>query len=136
MKQSTPLHAPGGLVRPDGSATPEYLAVAEAFSALKPLLRLLSGAVPADPPFGKVASPGWIGGLTNSELKRTFAAVVNDDTDHGQTLTVHLLKPYDDLLKPHDVRDLRTGQVLKRAADNTVAVKLGPGDGTLLEEIP
>ena len=55
--------------------------------------------------------------------------MVNDDTDHGQTLKVRLLRS-------HDVRDLRTGQVLKRAADNTVAVKLGPGDGTLLEEIP
>ena len=62
-------------------------------------------------------------------MKRTFAAVVNDDTDHGRTLKVHLPKP-------HDVRDLRTGQVLKRAADNTVAVKLGPGDGTFVEEIP
>jgi hypothetical protein len=62
-------------------------------------------------------------------LKRTFAAVVNDDTDHEQTLKVHLPKP-------HDVRDLRTGQVLKPAADVTIAVKLGPGDGTLLEEVP
>jgi hypothetical protein len=85
--------------------------------------------VSADPPFGKISSPGWIGGLTNPELNRTFAVVVNDDTDHRQTVKVHLRKP-------HDVRDLRTDQVLKRAADNTVAVKLGPGDGTLLEEIP
>ncbi|MCU0875646.1 MAG: hypothetical protein MUE50_25215, partial [Pirellulaceae bacterium] len=54
---------------------------------------------------------------------------VNDDTDHKQTLKVRLLAP-------HDVRDLRSGQLLKRAADNTVAVKLGPGDGTLLEEVP
>ncbi len=55
--------------------------------------------------------------------------MVNDDTDHEQTLKVRLLPP-------HDVRDLRHGQVLKRAADNTVTVTLGPGDGTLLEEIP
>ena len=85
--------------------------------------------MPTDPPFGEVSAPGWIGGLSNPELKRSFAAVVNDDTDHEQTLKVFLLRP-------HDVRDLRSGQVLKRAADNTVAVTLGPGDGTLLEAIP
>jgi hypothetical protein len=129
VKEATPVHAPGGLLRADGSATPECLAVAEAFVALKPLVPLLRGAVPADPPLGKVSPPGWIGGLTNPELKRTLAVVVNDDTDREQTLQVSLLKPC-------NVRDLRTGQLLRRAADNTVAVKLGPGDGTVLEEAP
>jgi hypothetical protein len=128
VKEATPLNAPGGMIRPDGSATPEYRAVAEAFAAIKPLLPLLKGAVPADPPLGEVSAPGWIGGLSNPELKRTFAAAVNDDTDHERTLTVRLLKP-------HNVRDLRTGQVLQRAADDTVSVKLGPGDGTLLESV-
>ena len=41
VKEATPAHGPGGLLRPDGSATPEYLAVAEAFAAVKPLLPLL-----------------------------------------------------------------------------------------------
>ena len=127
-KQPTSVHAPGGLLRPNGDATPECLAVAGAFAALKRLLPLLKGAVPVDPPFGEVSPPGWIGGLTNPGLNRTFAVVVNDDTDRGQTLKIHSLRSY-------DVRDLCTDQVLKRAADNTVAVKLGPGDGTLLEEI-
>jgi len=56
-------------------------------------------------------------GLTNPELKRTLSAVVNDDMGQGQTLKVYMLKP-------HDVRDPCTAQVLNRAADNTVAVKL------------
>ena len=129
VKEATSASGPGGLLRPDGTTTPECLAVAEAFASLKPLLPLLKGAVPAEPPFGEVSSPGWIGGLTNSELHRTFAAVVNDDTDHAQTLKIRLRKP-------HDVRDLRNGRVLRRTADNTVTVKLGPGDGSLLEEIP
>lgn len=129
VKEATPVHATGGMLRADGGATPEYLTAAEAFAALKPLLPLLTGAVPTGSPFSKVSAPGWIGGLTNTNLKRTFAVVVNDDTDHEQTLNIYLLKP-------HDVRNLRTGQVLKRLADNTVAVKLGPGDGTLLEMIP
>ena len=129
VKEARSLHAPGALLRPDGTATPECLAVAEAFAAIKPLRLLLKGAVPADSPFGEVAPPGWIGGLTNPELKRTFAVVVNDDTDHGQALKVRLPSP-------HDVRDLRNGQVLKCAADDTVTVKLRPGDGTLVEMIP
>jgi len=58
-----------------------------------------------------------------------ITALVNDDTNHEQTLKVPLLNP-------RDMRDLRSGKVLKRAPDNNVAVKLGPGDGTLLEEIP
>jgi hypothetical protein len=128
VKVATPVHAPGGLLRPDGSATPGYLAVAEAFAALRPVLPLLKGAVPAGSPLGEVSPPGWTGGLSNPELKRAFAAVVNDDTDHEQMLKVRLLKP-------SEVRDLRTGQVLQRAADNTVTVKLGPGDGTLLESV-
>ena len=107
VKEATPLYAPGGLLRPDGTATPEYLAVAEVFVALKPLLPLLKGVVPTDPPFGEVSPPGWIGGLSNPESKRTFAVLVNDDTDHAQVLNVRLRTP-------HDVRDLRTGQVLKR----------------------
>jgi hypothetical protein len=129
VKEATSVSGPGGLLRPDGTTTSECLAVAEAFAALKPFLPLLKGAVPAEPPFGEVSAPGWIGGLTNSELHRTFAAVVNDDTDRAQTLKVRLRKP-------HDVRDLRNGWVLRRTADNTVTVKLGPGDGSLLEEIP
>jgi len=128
-KEATSVHGPGGMLRPDGTATPEYVAAAEAMAALRPLLPVLKGVLPADQPFGRVSPPGWIGGLTNPALNRTFAAVVNDDTDHEQTLTVHLLKP-------HDVREVRTGQVFHRAANNTVKVKLAPGDGTLLEEIP
>ncbi len=128
VKAAIPVHASGGLLRPDSSATPEYLAIGEAFAALKPLLPLLEDAVPAGSPLGEVSPPGWIGGLSNPVLKRALAAVVNDDTDHEQLLKVRLLKP-------GEVRELRSGQVLQRAADNTVTVKLGPGDGTLLEYV-
>jgi len=129
VKAATSARGPGGLLRPDGTATPECQAVAEAFAAIRPLLPLLKGAVPADPPCGKISPPGWTGGLRNPDLNRTFTVVVNDDTDHEQTLRISLLNP-------RDMRDLRSGKILKRAPDNNVAVKLGPGDGTLLEEIP
>jgi uncharacterized membrane protein len=76
-------------------------------------------------------APRWcapVGSSYNAAVRKPEREV-NDGTDHEQTSKVRLLKP-------HDVRDLRTGQVLKCEADGTVAVKLGPGDGTLLEEVP
>jgi hypothetical protein len=115
-------------VRPDGTDTPQCFAAGQAFAAVRPLLPLLKDAVPASQPCGTIPPPGWIGALHNPRLNRTFTAVVNDDTDQGQTLKISLLKP-------HDVRDLRNGKVLKRSSDNTIAVTLGPGDGTLLEVI-
>jgi hypothetical protein len=129
VKQATPVHGPGGLLRPDGTATPEYRVLAHALGAIRPLLPLVSGAVPVDPPLGEVSSPGWIGGLARPDLKRVFTAVVNDDTDHRQTLT---LRPR----RSGEVRDLRSGQLLRRAADGTLTVTLPPGGGTLLEETP
>ncbi len=126
VKQEVPLGNSGALVRPDGSSTPQYTAVGEAFAALEPLQQLLAGAVPVEPPFGEVAAPGWLGGLHNAALKRTVSVLVNDDTERPQTLRVYLLKP-------HNLRDLRTGQVLQRGTDNAVTITLQPGDGTLLE---
>lgn len=128
VKEATPVGGPGGLLRPDGTDTPQCLAVAEAFAAVRPLLPLLKDAAPAGQPCDTISPPGWIGALHNSKLNRTFTAVVNDDTDQGQTLKISLLKP-------HDVRDLRNGKVLERSSDNTVTVTLGPGDGNLLEVI-
>jgi hypothetical protein len=128
VKEATPVGGPGGLLRPDGTDTPQCLAVAEAFAAVRPLLPLLKDATPAGQPCGAISPPGWIGALHNPKLNRTLTAVVNDDTDQGQTLKISLLKP-------NDVRDLRNGKVLERLSDNTVAVTLGPGDGTLLEVI-
>ena len=129
VKEATPLRAPGGLVRANGRATPEYLAAAGAFSAIKPLVPLLRESVPVEPPGGVVSSPGWIGGLTNPVLNRTFAVVVNDDTDHKQSLTIALSKPC-------RVRDLRNGRELVPASDRTASVSLDAGDGTLLELLP
>lgn len=128
VQQPEPLDAPGALVRPDGSATPEYLAAAEAFQSLKSLLPLLSGTLPADTPLGTVSPPGWIAALMNHKLNRTFAVVVNDDTDRPQMLRIHLQKPI-------AMRNLRTGQTLKPDQDKTVLLELGPGDGALLEPV-
>lgn len=129
VKEVTPTGGPGGLLKPDGTATPECRVIAGAFAAVRPLLPLLKGVVPTDSPAGKVSAPGWVGGLHNPKLKRTFIAVVNDDTEHPQTLKVSLTKS-------GNVRDLRSGTVLKAGPDGAVAVKLEPGDGTLLEETP
>lgn len=128
VKEATPVGGPGGLLRPDGSETPECLAAAEAFASIRPLRSLLQDAAPLAEPCGTVSSPGWIGALRNATADRTFAALVNDDTDQQQTLKVTLSKPY-------RVRDLRSGNWLERSADNTVLVTLGPGDGTFLDVV-
>lgn len=127
VKVPTPALGPGGLLKPDGAATPECRAAAEAFAAVRPLLPLVKGVVPADSHAGKVSAPGWIGGLHNPKLKRTFLVVVNDDTERPQTLKITSTKA-------RNLRDLRSGAVLKAGPDGAVAVKLEPGDGTLLEE--
>ena len=129
VKEAASGGGPGGLLRPDGAATLECLAVAEAFAAIKPLLSLLKGARLGDPPMSRVSPPGWVGDFFNPELNRVLTVVVNDDTDHEQTLKVSSLKLC-------DMRDMRTGRVLKRAPDRSVEVKLRPGDGTLLQDLP
>lgn len=127
VKELTPLGFSGALLRPDGAPTSQYEAVADALAALIPLIPLLTGAMPAQTTFGEVPAPGWLGTWHNPTLDRTFAVLVNDDTDNTRALQVWLTRPV-------DVIDLRTGALLPRAADNTVSITLGPGDGTILQE--
>ena len=124
-KQETPLDFPGALVHPDGSATPQYEAAAEAFGALRKLTTLLTGAAPASP-LGEVAVPGFLGTLRNPQSGRTFGVLVNDDTDAAHTLKLRLAAP-----KP--LVDLRTGARLTPDAEGCVTLTLGAGDGTVVE---
>lgn len=126
VKQETPLGFPGALTRPDGSASLQYEALAQTFGALKPLLPLLTGAVPAEAALGQVEPPGLLGTLLNVEAGRRFAVVVNDDPDQAHDFKVRLKGD-------GDLRDLIHGKVLPRAADGTATVTLAPGDGTLVE---
>ena len=83
---ATSVHAPGGLLRPNGDATPECLAVAEAFAAMRRLLPLLEGRRTGRSAFRRGLA-AWVDRRPHQPgLNRTFAVVVNDDTDHGQTL--------------------------------------------------
>jgi hypothetical protein len=129
LKEEQVIAGTGGIVRPDGSPTPEYEAIAETYAAVEGLVPLLQGAVPTTEALGELTGAGILGTLHNPTLNRTVAVVVNDDTDQAQALRIWLVKP-------RDVADLRTGQVLPRAADNTVTVALEPGDGTVLEYVP
>ena len=126
VKEDTPLGFSGALIRPDGTATTQYEAAAEAFGVLRPLIPRLVGAVPADTPLGEVEAPGWLGTLSTPGGQ--LGVLVNDDTDNEREIKVWLVKP-------QDVMDLRTRQVLPRAADNTVAVTLAAGDGTVLAPV-
>ena len=124
-KQEHPLHATGGLVHPDGSATPEYEAAAAAYAAVDRLRPLLAGCQPVDIWPVQVTQPGWVGLLRNEALKRTFVVVVNEDCDKAQDLV--LGGEY------MGMRDLRTGKPLPKAGEGKWKVHLEAGDGTVLE---
>lgn len=119
----------GAIVRPDGSETPHYEAIADTYATVAGLVPLLQGCRPTTEAIGELTGRGSLQTLHNAALNRTVAVVVNDDTDQPQTVKIWLVKP-------RDVTDLRTGQVLPRAADNSVTVALGPGEGTVLEYVP
>lgn len=118
------LQMPGGLIHPDGSATPQYDAMAAAFAEVRKLEPILSGAKPLDIWPVQVSAPGWIGVLETAD-KQTLLAVVNDDTDHAQELTLTGVE--------NRLTNLRTGEKLTPAADGTVKLRLEAGDGTVLE---
>jgi hypothetical protein len=123
-KQEQALHTTGGLVRRDGSATPQYDAAGEAHAAVEKLLPLLKGCVPVDIWPVQVSAPGWVGMLQNPASKRTFVAVVNDDCEKAQELTLTTADT--------KLRDLRTGRLL-RVKDGKALVRLEAGEGTVLE---
>lgn len=126
VKESASGHGPGGMLYPNGSPTPEYLAAAQVFQTVRPLLPIFVGALSAErEPPTKIAAPGWIGWLHNPKLKRALAVVVNDDTDRPQALTVSWPRA--------QARDLCTGKLLETAADHTITLTLEPGGGTVLE---
>jgi hypothetical protein len=116
------LHMSGGLIHPDGSATPQYDALAEAYAEVRKLQPVLQGAAPLDIWPVQVTAPGWVGVLNNGE--RLLFVVVNDDTDQPRELQ---LTGCDQPL-----RNLRTGQVLAPAA-GVITIRLQPGDGAVLE---
>lgn len=118
----------GGIIRPDGRPTPCYEVIAKTYGELATLRPLLIGAVPVAESLGEMTGAGYLGTLRNPTTQRTFAVVVNDDTDHPQTLKIWLAKP-------RDVKNLLTGEVLPRAADNTVSLTLEPGGGAMLEHV-
>lgn len=121
--QEIALQAPGGLVTPDGAATPQYEAIAKSFAEVRKLQPALQGARPMDIWPVQIAAPGWVGVLRN-EAKQTLYVVVNDDTDKPQELKL--------TGQEQALRDLRTGELLKRGKDGTIAVKLEAGEGTVL----
>ncbi len=124
--EETNLGWPGALVGPNRESTPQYEAAAEAFGEVMKLRPALTGAVPAKLPMLEMDAPGWAGTLYNPKSQRTFCVVVNDDTDHEQKIKGWVVRA-------HDLRDLRTGEVIKRGADNIVTITLGPGEGTVVE---
>ena len=118
------LHMGGGLIRPDGSATAQYEALAQTFAQVRKLIPVLQGAQPLDTSPVRVSAPGWVG-LLQTPKKNLLLVVVNDDTDNAQDLK--LTGEIDGL------QDLRTGKRLEVEKDGTVRLHLDAGDGTVLQ---
>jgi hypothetical protein len=128
LKEEVVIPGTGGIIKPDGASTPEYEVIAETYAAVEKLVPLLTGARPSTAALGALDGPGALGTLRNDDLNRTIGVVVNDDPDAAQALKIWLAKP-------REVRNLLTGETLKRAADNTVTITLGPGDGAVIEYV-
>ena len=126
-KTERPLHATGGLVRPDGSATPEYDAMGEAYATVAKLIPKLNGCVPVDMWPMQAPAPAWLGLLRNEATQRTFLTVVNDDCTaaHEFPLSGTFLS----------MRDLVTGKLLKPDSKGRIMAKLEAGEGTVLEQV-
>lgn len=129
-KEASAEQMPGGLIRLDGSPTPQYEAMAAAFAQVQPLEQVLLAAKPVDLWPVQVSAPGWVAVLQaeagGQGAKQTLYVVVNDDTDQAREL--RLTGEYQGL------RDLRTGKLLGKGADGATVVRLEAGDGTVLEE--
>lgn len=121
--------ATGGIVRPDGSPTPNYDIISRTYEDFSRLRTLLNGAVPVKKALGRVTGSGFLGTLHNPTTGRTFIMVVNDNTDQAQTLDVRLTRH-------RDVRNLLTNEILKRTGNNTISITLEPGGGAALEYVP
>lgn len=126
-KAERPLHATGGLVRPDGTSTPQYEAMGEAYATVAKLIPDLKGCVPMDLWPVQTVGPAWLGVLENPKTKRTFLSIVNDDCNaaHDFPLSGTFLS----------LRDLATGKVLKPDSKGHLTISLRAGEGAVLEQI-
>ena len=118
------LHMAGGLIRPDGSATAQYEALAQTFAQVRKLIPVLQRAKPLDVRPVQVSTPGWIG-LLQTPHKKSLLVVVNDDTDKAQDLKL--------TGEVKGLYDLRMGKRLEVEKDGSVGLHLEAGDGTVLQ---
>jgi hypothetical protein len=119
------LHVGGGLIRPDGSATAQYDALARTFAQVRKLIPALQGARPLDMWPVQVSEPGWVG-LLQTPSQTSLLVVVNDDTDNARDLKL--------TGEVERLQDLRTGKGLEVEQDGTVTLRLEAGDGTVLRK--
>lgn len=126
-KAERPLHATGGLVRPDGSTTPQYDAMAEAYATVGKLSPKLRGCVPVDMWPVQAPLPAWVGLLRNEAQKRTYLTIVNDDCTAAHDF------PLSGSLLP--LRNLASGKVLRPDSKGRITISLRAGEGTVLEQL-
>lgn len=120
---------PSGLFSPDGTATPQLVAMGEACRQLAAHRELIRRWVPTQEPLAAAQPPLSLGSFAEAEGGRAYVVVVNDEWNadaRGQVLLPADTKA---------VRDLVVGAslTLARAGDAVaVEVALPPGGGTIL----
>jgi|GEM_PF-1041750 len=130
-KEVTPLHEGTGIVRNDGSSTPQAEAMGETFAALGPHRELL-GRLQSAPPVAFATAPLRASTFVDPATNKSVVVVVNDNTDAPVTGSVQLLS------KTATVQDLVAGQTVTASADaasglTQLSLQIGAGEGKLLQ---
>jgi len=128
VKQPTDA-GPAALINCDGTATPQLVAMGEAFKQLAPHRVLIRRWVPDEKPGAEAAAPLSGASFTDPQTKRRYVVVTNDDWTKPVEGAVTLRG------QVGAVRDLMTGKTLKvtKSADAaSVSLSLAAGGGTIL----
>ncbi len=117
---------------PDGTPTPQLLAIGEAFGKLEPHQAMLARLQPAPFQVASTEAPFFCASFFDPGSRKHFVVVCNDDTTREQDLPLKFLP------NVTGVRDLLAGQDCPISHDAllpspSVKLKLAPGDGTILQ---
>ncbi len=130
-KEVTPLGEGTGIVRNDGSSTPQGEAMGAVFAELGPHRELL-GRLQSAPPVAFAAAPLRATTFRDPATSKTLVVVVNDNTDAAVTGSVKLLP------SAATVEELISGRILPTSTDaasglTRLSLEVGPGEGKLLQ---
>jgi hypothetical protein len=129
FKTETPLNVGTGILRNDGSSTPQAETMGEVFGALGPH-RALLGRLQSAPPIAFADAPFRATTFRDPQDGKTYVVVVNDNTDAAVTGKVRLLPTI------KSVRDVVSGSTISATTNaaklSELELKTEAGGGALL----